>query len=428
MRMTPVPPMKVEQYVAYLRAFGLVAGVVLALLTDFPDAARVALAWGTLVFLVIAGGGLAWWGRRTHWTSTAMVHVGFVVDVALISGYVLAYAHLDSNVSWSVVFTLLADAALRYGVRGAVLGTVLGALLYTAQAQLQGAAAGEPVGVTAYMFVFSTLVGIAGVLGTFSFVVARQAAAARAQALALADAQRVRERLIATSSHEFNGSLTAILLGAETVRNNVERIRPESARSALDEVAKQGRHLQRLVDDLLAAAQATSDDVGVRVRVEDVATTIDLAVAAAGRHQRRHRLEIAVDPVVCELDHERLQQIVRNLVENAFKYTPAGGLVRVTATHGADLLEVRVSDTGPGIAVTDRERIFEPFRRRASDPERADSAGLGLYLVKQIVDAMRGSLDLRTSAGGSEFVVRLPAPERSGVRPIGSQRRVGTAE
>jgi signal transduction histidine kinase len=424
----PFHPVKVEEFVGYLRIFGLLAGLLLALLTDFPSRSSEVVAWATLTTLAVATVAMWGWVHSAQRPNAAMVHVGFVVDTLLITGFVLAWAHLEPNVSWAVVFTLVADASLRYGVRGAVLGYLLAVPLFIAETWTHREITGEVTGVVGHLFVLSTLFGIAGVLGTFSHVVVQQARASHDQALALANALRVRERLIATSSHEYRGSLTAILLGVETVRTKSDRLSPARIQSTLDEVVRQTRHLERLVEDSLSVAQANTDDIGIRPRAADVADTIDLGIAAASRHRRGHLLEISVDRVTCELDHERLAQVVRNLVENAYKYSPEGSRVSVTTTYAADVLALKVADNGSGIPLADRERIFEPFRRRPGETDRADSVGLGLYLVKQIVAAMNGSIDLRTSSSGSDFVVRLPTPMIPVVQSIGRVERAVEAD
>lgn len=413
MRPTPLSPSRVEQIVGYLRVFGLVAGVALLLFTDFPDTARRVLAISTVGLLAPVAFGMWWWGRRPDWHPDAMAHVGFGTDVVIITGFVLGFSHLQPNVSWAVVFTLLADAALRYGAVGSVIGLVGGSVMFVAQVQMHASATGREVDSVAYLFVIATLVGIAGVLATFSHVVERQHRAAQEHALVLADAQRLRERLIAISSHELQGSLAAVHLGADTVRMHAEQMTPQQIRTTLDVVVRQSSHLRRLVSELLSVARAHSDVVSLSPTVADVAETIDRALAAAGRHRDDHRVELSAPHALVELDHDRLQQVARNLVENAFKYSPSGGRVLLTAHHHSDVLELRVADSGPGIPAADQEQVFEPFRRRDNGSERADGVGLGLYLVKKIVHAMDGELDLHTTATGSEFVVRLPAVSRS---------------
>lgn len=411
MRTAAVAPAKVEQLIGRLRLFGAFLGVLAIALGDFPDSARIVLVWSTEGVLVIGTVALWLWRRRSGDTA-ALMHAGFALDVVVIAGFVLAFAHVTPGVAWAMAFTVLADAAMRYGARGVLLGWVLAMGLFAAHGEIRSATLDRSFGWLPILYVGAALIILAGVLAAFSHLAERQTAVVREQALRLADVQRLRERMVAASSHEFRGSLAAMVLGVDTVRGNVERLSPGRIRAILADVLQQSAHLQRLADDLQAVAQAHNDDISVRVTSADIAETIDLAVAAAARHHKAHRLEIDVPHLVCELDHMRLQQVVRNLVENGFKYTPEGGRVSVSAQHAENVLELRVGDSGPGIPAADRERIFEPFGRRSEDLMNAEGMGLGLYLVRQIVAAMQGSVRLYTSTQGTEFVVRMPAVAR----------------
>ncbi|MDQ4085467.1 MAG: ATP-binding protein [Actinomycetota bacterium] len=415
---TPLQPLRVEQVMTYLRVFGLVVGAPTILLASFPGSARLQLAWGIHVVLLLGTVALVVW--RNHLRpgdERAVLMAGFVVDALVICGYVLAFTHLRPNVAWVMVFTLLADAALRFGVRGAALGYGLSGLLYVLQARAHEAATGVETPPVSYVYVLATLAGAAGVLAVFTVTLERQARIAQQQALALADADRVRERLLAMSSHEFRGSLSAMMLAADTVRTNLARLGPERAAALLGDVDRHGQSLSRLVDDLFAVAKASGDQIAVRRRWDDLRSSVETALAAAARHRAGHHLTVSVEPVACEVDHERLQQVVRNLVENAYKYSPADSRVTVTAKHHDRQLELRVADDGPGIPAAERDRVFEAFQRPGA-AERSDSSGLGLYVVQQIVSAMGGSLDLHTSSGGTEFVVRVPARVSSTLRSL----------
>src|SRR5688572_9544881 len=184
----PLSPLRVERFVALLRAFGLVAGLCLTLLSDFPERSLEVVALLTLGTIVVAGPAIWWWGERTAWRDARVVDVGFALDVLLIFGYAAAFAHIQSNVSWCVAFTVLADATMRYGSVGAVIGYLLGAGVYVTQAFVHEEITGEPVKAVGYAFVLTTLFGVAGVLGLFSLLLGRRAEVQRKQAIALADA------------------------------------------------------------------------------------------------------------------------------------------------------------------------------------------------------------------------------------------------
>lgn len=427
----PLRPLRIEQYSTYLRVFGLIVATPTILLTDFDDAAQARLAWGIQAVLLV--GTAAMWVWRRHMRAadeTAVLVSGFALNAVVIAGFVLAFSHLQPNVSWAMVFTLVADAALRFGVRGAVLGWALAAALFALQAREHEAVTGVQTPLVSYLYVLGALAGAAGILVVFTVTMERQAQLARQQALALADANRVRERLLAMCSHEFRGSLAAIMMAGQTVRTHLDRLGPERVEELLGEVDRHGQNLGRLLEDLVGVAHADSEVVRLRRRWDDLSASVRVALAAAERHRRGHALVVSTEQVFCGLDHERFQQVVRNLVENAYKYAPAGSSVGVLASHGRGRVELRVTDQGPGIPPADRDRVFEPFSRRRgahanhgsdgwADPRdrTTDSSGLGLYVVQQIVEAMGGSIDLHTSSAGTEFVVTVPAEAAVDRRP-----------
>jgi signal transduction histidine kinase len=424
----PLRPLRIEQVVSHLRVLGLVAGVPTILLASFPGTARPQLAWGIQGVLLVGTVALVVWRRHLRpGDETAVLVGGFVLDALVITGYVLAFTHLRPNVAWAMVFTLLADAALRFGVRGALLGWVLSLLLFVTQSQAHQVVTGVHTPLVSYLYVTVTLAGAAGILAVFTVTLERQARTARQQALVLAETDRVRERLLAMSSHEFRGSLTAMMLAADTVREHLGRLTPERAGALLNEVDRHGRQLGRMVDDLFAVAKARGEDVALHPRWDRLPSSVQLAVDAAERHRDEHRLSVSVEPVTCELDHERLQQVLRNLVENAYKYSPPGSRVLVIATHAAGTVEVRVGDEGPGIPAAEQARVLEPFARSSDAADRDDSAGLGLYVVQQVVTAMGGALTLRSTPAGSEFTVSVPARASGRFRTLPSRNGSGTA-
>ena len=140
-----------------------------------------------------------------------------------------------------------------------------------------------------------------------------------------------------------------------------------------------------------------------------------VAAAVAPLAWERGRVEVLAEappdlpPALA--DPDRLEQVVRNLVANAVRHTPPGGLVLLAAAAEAGAIVVRVKDTGEGIAPDDLPRVFERFYRAdaARDRDRG-GAGLGLALVKELTEAMGGSVGVESVAGeGSVFTVRLPA-------------------
>jgi PAS domain S-box-containing protein len=246
---------------------------------------------------------------------------------------------------------------------------------------------------------------------------------------------RAKDEFLAMLGHELRNPLGTITntLG---VLNHV--LGDEQTRRLSAIIGRQATHLTRLVDDLLDVARLTSGKIDLRLATSDLralASRCADSFTEAGR-TTAHRLVVEGDAAWVKGDPARLEQIISNLVDNALKYTPAGGEVRiVTAREGGDAI-VRVEDTGEGMRADLLPKVFDLF---AQEPQALDRArgglGLGLTLVKRLVELHSGSV-AASSAGpgcGSQFTVRLPAvpaPAEQAVAPAapaagrGPRRRV----
>jgi signal transduction histidine kinase len=151
----------------------------------------------------------------------------------------------------------------------------------------------------------------------------------------------------------------------------------------------------------------------------------EVATAARGRSDR-HRVKLVVpaQPVYALADQDRVRQVLINLVDNAIKYSPAGGEVKVQARGRGKLVEVRVSDQGIGISELDQRNLFRKFFRvDASQRGGIRGVGLGLFLVRGFVAAMGGRIWVESELGkGSTFVVELPASEQTPTAAAKSER------
>ena len=115
-----------------------------------------------------------------------------------------------------------------------------------------------------------------------------------------------------------------------------------------------------------------------------------------------------------EVDRSRLRQIVMNLLNNAFKFTPEGGTVTLRASSDNEHIFVEVEDTGPGITQEDIEKLFEPYFRRTTDRERLSGLGLGLALAKNFIELHEGQIRVESTVGkGSIFHVSLPIKQKN---------------
>ncbi len=229
---------------------------------------------------------------------------------------------------------------------------------------------------------------------------------------ALAAAEKEQQQFIADVSHELRTPLT-ILRGSLEVA--LEEERPaEEYREAIGNALLEVRHVTRLSQNLLFLTRGESGRVTLSFANLDLVkfaadVVKDLALASADRG-----LDLAVEtpqkPIYVFADAGRLQQVMHNLLENAMRYTEAGGrvTVRVEAAPGEALLSV--SDTGVGIPEADLPYVFERFfRSKGSRATNPGGSGLGLSIVRWIVEAHKGRVTVESQLGrGSTFTVRLP--------------------
>ncbi len=232
--------------------------------------------------------------------------------------------------------------------------------------------------------------------------------------------ERLRRDFVANASHELRTPVAAIVGAADTLADGAIDD-PEARGQFVDILQRHAKRLSELTADLLDLARLEG---GYRPRAEivDVAEVMGRVLVAlrARAAEKRITLDREIEAaVVLEVAAERaaVEQVLTNLVENAIKYTPAGGSVRVTARTGARLhdlpaLEVAVTDTGPGIAADHLPRLFERFYRVDNARSRElGGTGLGLSIVKHLVAANGGEIHVASDVGrGSRFAVVLPCP------------------
>jgi len=228
---------------------------------------------------------------------------------------------------------------------------------------------------------------------------------------ALASAEKEQQQFIADVSHELRTPLT-VLRGSLEVALEEERP-PEEYREAIGNALLEIRHLTRISQNLLFLARGQSGRVTLSFANLDLGkflsdVTRDVRPATADRG-----LELALDlpekPVLAFADAGRLQQVLHNLLENSMRYTEPGGEIRVRLSSGPGEAVIEVSDTGVGIPEADLPYVFERFFR--SDRARraySGGSGLGLSIVRWIVEAHKGTVGVASGGRGTTFTVRLP--------------------
>lgn len=424
-----VQGMAAERLLSAARAVGVILGLPALLATPvWPNRTVQALAWGLLVILAV-GTVVIWVVSRRPLSPEGRARLtwaALLFDVVVVSGFVLVFSYEIPAVTWALLIALPFDGALRYGWRGAAVVALVSEVVFVAHAYLGEAMGAIPVTASAHFFVVCLLALVGGVTGVLVEVWRRQSAQLRDQAEELDRAHRIRDRLMAVTSHEIRGSLAAIGSTATLLQAQRQRMSDDRVDRMLGATGRQVEHLLVLVDDLLVTGRGDDRGLDLNPVWGDLESTVTLALAAAERSKRRHELDIAaLEPVWCELDHQRVQQVVRNLVENAYKYSPAGTPVTVTAGRSADGVVLTVSDQGDGIPENQQDELFEPFRR-GHNADTTEGVGLGLYVVSRIVSAAGGTVEVTSRPGDTRFVVTLPChTEQPDTDYAEAQRRTG---
>ncbi|WP_243090309.1 ATP-binding protein [Thermus neutrinimicus] len=242
----------------------------------------------------------------------------------------------------------------------------------------------------------------------------------RERELALLKSQEETSRLLGLLLHEIKNPLMSVL-GALELTLETEGL-PEEAKELLSIAEKSARRIQDLLNK---AREYLRLGQGVRLKGERVDLKALLLRAAEEMRPLARRKGIALRLVLPKGeawvfgDPEWLYQAVLNVVNNAIKYTPEGGRVAVRLLVGPEQYGIAVSDTGPGIPKEEQERVFEPFYR-ASTRGEVEGTGLGLALVKRVLEAHGGEVRLRSRLGrGSTFLLLLPRPRPGQRAPVG---------
>ena len=219
-----------------------------------------------------------------------------------------------------------------------------------------------------------------------------------------------RDNFLAMLSHELRNPLAAITLAVDSL-NDSDVISNEHAI-----LARQTRHLAKLVDDLLDIARVTTGKISLHMTPVDLADVAEHCAEAMRPRAEARRLRLSVKNAAAHApvrgDAVRLEQVVNNLLANAIKYTPSGGEIEVAVETDANDVVLRVRDNGKGISPEMLTRIFDLFMQGETTIDRTDGGmGVGLTLVKKLVHLHRGTVRAysRGAGSGSEFVVRLPA-------------------
>ncbi len=225
--------------------------------------------------------------------------------------------------------------------------------------------------------------------------------------------RRARDSVLANISHEFRTPLAAQLASIELLRDGMPQTSGGEREELVLSLERGTLRSTRLIDNLLESVRIESGQLGIRRQSVDLSEVIDEAnsLVESLLKTRRQTLEVDLPPELPLVsgDKTRLTQVFVNLLANANKFAPEGSVLRIGAEQGAGTVTLWVEDPGAGVLATDGNAIFEPFRRGAEEEPEPGGLGLGLWIVKSIIDRHGGTIAVtRTGEERTRFSITLP--------------------
>lgn len=223
---------------------------------------------------------------------------------------------------------------------------------------------------------------------------------------------RAKSEFVAIASHEIRTPLTSIIALSGALLDPSIRLTDDVRARGLRTIHKEGRRLGRMVSAMLDLSRIERGTFELRRALLPLADLLrEIVEAAPVPADKSVHIDVrSTEPVYVNADRDRITQVVLNILDNALRYTVAGGTVTITLDADSRIAQIGIRDQGPGIAPEERERVFEPFyQSQVAGDRQVRGAGLGLSLAKQIVEAHGGQIRAESKLGhGTEVVFTLP--------------------
>lgn len=224
------------------------------------------------------------------------------------------------------------------------------------------------------------------------------------------ESERLRSALLDSVTHEFRTPLTAIKASVTTLRSEV-KLSAEDQKDLLAVIEEESDRLNRLVGEAVEMAQLDAKEVKLDLRPQQIQDAIEAAVAESKHVVSNHPVQVRLPEHVpaALMDLSWIKKVLQHLLENAAKYSPPGAPIYISSEVRNDRLITSVADRGAGIDDLERSMIFDKFYRGQSQRYRVQGTGMGLAIVKAIVEAHGGRIDVTSQLGqGSVFSFGLP--------------------
>jgi len=221
----------------------------------------------------------------------------------------------------------------------------------------------------------------------------------------------LKSRFISTASHEFRTPLTAILSSVEMIKKYGINWSEEKKTVHMDRIINSVNYLTHLISDILDVNRNDSGKLEFNpqpVSLIDISNSIIEEIKLHADERHKFEFHYLTEMNKFNLDPKHIQTILRNLISNAYKYSPDGGTIRLEISSGEEYVQLTINDQGIGIPQNEVAKLFEPFYR-ATNIEEIRGNGLGLTIVKNAVDIHNGTITVDSEIGkGTTFKVRLP--------------------
>jgi signal transduction histidine kinase len=264
-----------------------------------------------------------------------------------------------------------------------------------------------------------TFVTVAERIGT-ALANARQFERERETVRRLTEIDRLQNEFLGTVSHELQTPITAILGFSSMLDEQYDDLTPEERRDFVRRVSRNATSLSRLVRELLDFSRLGRRQFELHPHEIDLSELTTRIIDQFAGLVERHRIVLDAPAGIWALaDIEAVERVLSNLLSNAAKYSPADTTITVTLSHVGDEARITVDDAGPGVAEEDAPHVFHRFYRGNSPAAvKTRGAGIGLAVVKELVDRMGGSVSVGVSPqGGARFTVILPVHKREPAVP-----------
>jgi signal transduction histidine kinase/CheY-like chemotaxis protein len=238
----------------------------------------------------------------------------------------------------------------------------------------------------------------------------RSAQLAREEKAVAQRESQAKSRFLSRMSHELRTPLNAVLGFAQLLLTDGERVSPDTRKRRLEQIHGAGQHLLSLINDVLDLSSLEGGELRMSAQPVPLQALVAETLPLVERLARQRKVKLRTGPVtaVVRADATRLRQVLLNLLTNAVKYNREGGQVLVEAEPLDGKVVLRVSDTGRGMDAAQVLHAFEPFNRLGLEHEAIEGTGIGLAIVKALVERMGGTVQVHSTPGeGSRFEVRL---------------------